>query len=56
MKEIIDKYFDENKKDKHIAKRVNPEISLHKNFKTLIPKINQLKEEKGEENKHDNHD
>jgi hypothetical protein len=48
MKDIIDKYFDENKKDKHIAKRVNPEASIHKNFKTLIPKINKTKEEKEE--------
>jgi hypothetical protein len=56
MKEIIDKYFEENKKDKHIIKRFNPESSIHKNLKTLVPKINKTKEEKQEENKNESHD
>ncbi len=46
MKEIIDKYFEESKKDKHIVKRINPESSTHKPFNTLVPKINHPKEEK----------
>jgi chromatin segregation and condensation protein Rec8/ScpA/Scc1 (kleisin family) len=46
MKEIIDKYFEDNKKDKHIIKKINPESSLAKNFKTLVPKISRTKDEK----------
>lgn len=55
MKEIIDKYFEENKKDKHIAKKPNPE-AFSKNFRTLIPKIHKNKDEREEENRSENHE
>lgn len=56
MKEIIDKYFEENKKDRHIVKRVNPESSINKKFATLVPKIHKPKEEKQEESKTETHE
>lgn len=58
MKEIIDKYFEENKKERQNVKGVNPEASVHKNLRTLIPKIHRLKEkeEKEEESRGDNHE
>jgi hypothetical protein len=38
MRQIIDKYFEETKRDKLYKKPLNPE-SLSKNYRTIIPKI-----------------
>lgn len=38
MRSIIDKYFEETKREKFYKKSPNPE-SLSKNYRTIIPKI-----------------